>query len=265
MAGLVYYLAGKTPPVTRKDIVEAGIGYAYADGEPVTPCGVRTGPGKKAGVVVGNPNRTPVNMIGYYPKDQEWMKIPGREVWVAARKGNYPMPEELLRGEDERLPGHEVRLADGNDWVVPLAREYAEGKERIGWHRALPHVLSLDEEGHWVVGGVEKRFQQLWDVAERWMDTVRTAKVEGAGVKGEKGEKGTKAEGDGEKVTFSFQDVNTVAVQVLQTNYRIGNTEAALLGLFTTESAVKVLNALVDGPGLELLLKKKHTSEESDG
>lgn len=68
--------------------------------------------------------------VVYQPARQTWQKCPGRELWIGTENARPVKPQDLERSVCRG--GREVLLADGNRWLIPVAR----------W---LPHDLGIDE------------------------------------------------------------------------------------------------------------------------
>lgn len=257
MPGFLYYLPSSKPAaaVTLADVRAAGVGYAF-DGR-CEPRGVTGGPDGGNGVIVNADGER----LGYYPDRQQWRKTPAPHhspltahwPWVGWYLDEpLPGPEDLSR--NEQLGGHVVKLGDGREWIVPVARGFTETDDGIGWYLALPATLELAESGEWTSGPVEERYQPLWAIAEAYWEHFSSAVRVAAG-------KAT-AQSGGE-IAFDFQGLPDAAVVALQANYRIGRTEAALLGLFDDKQrkATAVMQALIDWPSWDEIVKKKLDQE----
>ncbi len=253
MAGFLYFLPGQNRGIKIADLQAAGLGYAFE--RRMSPREVLGGgPDGNPGVVVADPESVPD--IGYYADRQTWRKIPGSRNWLGYLTHNRPTPADLQR--DQVLDGHWITLADGNEWLVPIARGSVEetfetpggAKDtRLAWCRNLPEATSIDDdEGHWIRDGVLARYRPLWDTATRWWDARSGAKIPDA------------EEGKPTRVTFDFDGTNDGALLALQANYRVSKIEAAALGLFDDQCVVEILDALIDWPTIEAWLKKKARS-----
>lgn len=244
MPGFVYYL----PNIARAPIDtlrEMGLGYAFEDR--VTPAGVTNGPDQQRGLVVADPRLVDENQIGYFPQRQIWQQIPATLPggsaggWIGMATGVRFRPEDLRR--EQQIEGHSVRLADGQRWLVPVARKALPIDDQITRYTiALPHVCGLNASGEWTSGHVLARYAPLWQTATQFWDSLVGARVE-----------------DG-SLRMDFDNVLDAAVLALSCNYRLGKVEASLLGLLTYEHAVEVLEALVDWKTVMDWVKKKETS-----
>jgi len=206
---------------------EAGIGYAV-DGESTPPCtGMMPGPDTGQGVLLTVGGITPAAA----GPACDWTQIHGATAWLGL-SGERPGPADLAR--KSQRDGHAVRLADGNEWLVPVARA-------LDGTTPLPRRLALSAEGVWVFGDVTEEFAGLYADACRVFETFC-------------GE----AEDDGAVLVSEGVEI---AVRALAVNYRIGPAEISALGLFTSESQADVLKALVDWPALDELKKKLDSDE----
>ncbi|NLE58091.1 MAG: hypothetical protein GX616_07015 [Planctomycetes bacterium] len=133
------------------------------------------------------------------------------------------------------LEGYPCPLADGREWIVPLAREAAESDGQVDRRQALPRRLELNADGEFSAGDVLPAYCELNEIAAKFLDASERSE---AGV-------------------FSFEVVSA-AVRVLAHNYRIDRAEAVAMGLFTFggDEATRVLLFLTDFPGWWQLQKK---------
>lgn len=240
MPGFLYFLPGPSQP-SAAEWRAAGLGYAFdasCGGPAVRGC--TGGPGGQNGAILADP-RTPAEEVGYFPDRQTWRKlvspstshVPPATLYVGYSA--LPAPEHLAR--PEQLRGHWLTLLDERQWLIPVARAYTEEDGDLRWFHNVPQVLELDDAGRWQPGRVTAKYAALWELACRWdeasMQAVLSATQEDAGPV---------------TVAFDFQDTVDAAVQVLAANYRLGPTEASLLGILAPHLAREILNAVVDLP-----------------
>ena len=244
MAGFLYYLPELDRSIKIDDARAAGLGYAFAR----RICGNTfhtTEPFGGPGVVFADPDR--VAKIGFY-KEQTWRPVPGKPYWIGFYPERRPGPADLAR--PKMLDGHFVRLADGNDWLVPVARGWHDEDGGAGWYHAVPRTADLDDAGNWIQGDVVAEYRELWDLATAWWD-VKAAAADAVA-----------DDAGGERVAVPWS-LNTLAgsldaaVAALAVNYRLSKFEVAALGLFDTHSAQRILDAVVDWPTFARWLEKK--------
>jgi hypothetical protein len=246
MAGLLYYLPGKTRGVKVDELRAAGLAHAFDAGrETCTAVEVRGGPDKATGVVVADHRRVPPAQIGYYADKQTWRRIPKSTAWVGFYAAERPTPSDLAR--DALLStGYLVKLCDGQEWSIPVARGVLDGAgEGPLVCSMLPESTTIDDDGQWQAGGVLPQYAELWRIAERWWDCI----VQSAA-------KAEDVEGDSPQVVFEFEELNDAALVALAANYHVDRAEVALLGLFDDRCTPAVLNALVDWPTVQAWIKK---------
>lgn len=223
---LLYFVDGRQR-ITLTEAHALGLRHAFPLTPPVCSEFSDAGPHGEAGVVLAAQS----DRIGYYPDRQTWRRMPpiaGQPcVSVGFWNDARPTPESLR--VEQPLRGSAVRLRDGNDWIVPLARAWSDDA-RGGAYCALPGTLTLDDAGEWQRGGIESRYAQLWDLATQYWDSLWSAPLEG------------------QTVRFDFPRAHDAAVEALGANYRISRGEVALLGLFDDQwlCATAILQALVD-------------------
>lgn len=244
MAGLLYYVPERKHALVD-DLDELGLAYAFE--RDCTPRGTR-GPDGADGVILADCER--VERIGYYADRQQWQKIPGNPAgaWVGRYTDGAIKPEDLER--IETLPGHMVRLADGQEWLVPVARGWAEQGGEAVWYVALPQKTQVDENGNWTQGDVLDRYGPLWQLARRWWDFQFATAAED--------------EPEGAQPGFDFAARADAAVTALAVNYRLSPIEVSLLGLFADGIPQQILMAVVDWPTMQKFLKKKQQDQSTE-
>lgn len=231
MSGFFYYLPGSQSPKLA-DAINAGLGYAFPS---FAARGCMSGPDGDIGAVCGVTSE----QLGYFANRQTWRRIPGSSAWVGYYTDAPPTPEDLAR--TEQIDGHKVKLCDGRYWLCPIAR----GPEGV----VLPRYADLDDEGHWTAGRVQPQHEAFLRIAEEFWCVFA----------------GGEANDDG--IVFNFDGLNESAVGCLAVNYRLGPIEAAILQLFDLPGklvdarAMKVLEAAVDWPKWQSLVKKKLVTE----
>jgi hypothetical protein len=243
MSSFLYFFPGDHSQPTKALLESHGLAYAF---EPPRWAwsGCRAGPDRGPGLLVADPRHLSPERIRYSDAAQAWRRVPNSTAWIGHYQGELPGPEELRRGK--QLDGYPCMLADGREWLVPIAREAAETDGRIEQRQALPRRYELDDAGAWQPGDVLPEYESLNDIAAAFCDAADGAQ-------------------DGQ---FDFQDPGA-AVRVLAHNYRLAAVEASLLGLFTHGGGetARVLLFCADFPGLWKLKKKQgaDTSATSDG
>ena len=139
---------------------------------------------------------------GFYPALQTWLQIPpkdvrtDRRVFVGKWNDSPPTPSEL-----QVHKGSYVRLLDGNEWLIPVARAIIDRNGESEWINCLPGVLQIGSDGGWNYGTVETRYRRLWDIAVSWWQ---------------------KANGEAAEITFDVQSAHDAVTTVLAANYRLG-------------------------------------------
>ena len=258
MAGFLYYIEGATQDVKIADLRRFGLGHAFDNDGDFTASGVTRGPGAPGssdagpGIVVATMSRLGERALGLYPDEQTWRIILGtgdQKVMVGHYKDDPPRPVDLAR--TTQLPGHPVVLADGQTWLIPIARAVAEQQGQLQLVQNLPQRTTLDDKGDWVRDGVIPKYARLWEIANQWWDQVIAALND------------TDLPDSGEsQISFEFAGRNDAAVAALSANHAIGKFETAMLELFDDQCAGLILSALIDIPSINMFLKKKLDAAE---
>ena len=216
VAGLIYFVAGQQ--AAKPAIEAAGLGYAF-DGFQPTAGETSRGPDGTPGVLmtVGSAK------LGWFEHGQTWMKDHGGRFWAGFYTDDRPTPADLQR--PSLIGGYRVRLEDGNEWLVPIARQFPEGSQ-------LPRTLLLGPDGK-LVAEIRAEYIALWKSACRVWQSIAgqqpTAKNE--------------IHTDLEEATCW-----RIAIEALAVNYRLGVTEANLLRLIGSQTLPQIMMLLIDWP-----------------
>jgi len=226
MASFLYFIPG-IAGVTRADIERVGLGAIFPDRLPAW-CGCEHGPGGLAGVVCVAPRIEELGGAapkhGYFPAKQTWVPSPSKTWWIGYETAARPRPQDLHR--PEMIAGYNVRLEDGNEWLVPVARSIPRGS-------ILPRRMSLGPNGE-IVWEALPRFAAFSALAEEaWLDYRR---VNGW------------LEPDEAALEMTHDRARDVAVAALAMNYRVGLVELAVLQVLSTANMIEVLDAMIDVP-----------------
>jgi len=253
MPGFLYFLPTKAPAVSHIDMKAWGLDYAV-EGR-LTACGCTNGPKHLSGFTVADEQRVPVAQIGYYADRQTWFEMDvrqgdGPQPWVGYYTDDPPKPRRLCRAMS--LPGHQVRLNDGNEWLVPVAIEINDGGGQIGMFCALPATAECDGKGGLRPGAIDPRYARLWELACEYWDVKRGASLEG------------------NKLTMDYDNWIGAGVEAVAANYVVGRWEmTSCLQAFTEATAAAVLDAVIDWPKIIQMAEKKMTdlasSNTADG
>lgn len=174
--------------------------------------------------------------LRYDGEAQEWRHIEAASVWVGWPRGNPPGPSELARADF--VDGHEVRLADGRLWTVPLARVLGLGGPRQRAYRLGPGGKLVPGEAISRLGDIAQEAAVVWEEIETQVLAMAAA---------------IKAGGKAEGVSVTLRQ--DLALKALAVNYRIGGPEVDALRLLDTTNVASVLLALIDWPTVEARLK----------
>lgn len=241
-----YYFPNRRS-IKLNDLLEAGLGYVFEPETsartktPFTPISVTNGPDGQHGLIVSLSDEH----IGYYKDKQTWKQEFGADYWVGmwTDSAKRPTPESLAR--ENQIKGQWLRLADGHDWLLPMARHWVEFDGDVISQRTLPTRLTRNSEGEWVPGEVKERYRELWRLATECMQR------------------------DSENGPFEFNEIDNMVIECFRTNYRMSATEIDLLGIHEDHLRTKIPAILLDLDNFEVLWKKKlstlDTGSSSDG
>lgn len=233
MAGFLYAVpevGGKTPADLVK---EYNLGYAF-DADPLPIQLSRSGPGDEPATILVDPRRLSGIEPGYYPGQQRWQKRDaslGKVCQIGYFIDHPPKPADLLR--QTFMDSLRVRLADGEEWLVPLAS-------------ALPRPMVL-VDGVWKQGPPEGLAFELSELARQFVELAVEA------IRNSSAQQGIAS------FTMPGGD-EAAACKFLAANYVIGPQEASILRLFWDRGVSKASEILATGSDWDLVveaLKKK--------
>ena len=172
-----------------------------------------------------------------------WIKSFSGEYFIGYDPNDLPTEKELAR--QRQMQGHRVKLTDGGEWLIPVARKITGGS-------ALPQRLILGANGE-VVEQELIEYAAYANAAEKlWNDGQKYAGLQ----------------------TGEYELDNTarlrLAYDALGWNYRVGIEEINMLGLVHTENLALIFEAILDQPTLKAIIaeltdKKKETAPEPAG
>jgi hypothetical protein len=242
MAGFQHFVPNATK-VAKADLARLGIAHAF-DGEIVTHSVVGIGPSGTPGMLVADSVRYPTERLGYHKDSQTWRKIPGSECWVGFCNDSRPTPNDLIR--KRTLPGHPVKLEDGNTWQCPLVLKFDSSRTELPFVLTLPTTAAYGEDGQWKRGAIKRQYSDLFDRSMEFFDWW----VYGSAIKqGEEPEK--------EYVEIAFDGLLRAAQMAVCVNYAMGPAELTLIEALDEQSALEVMLAAIDWPSVRRIVDAK--------
>lgn len=209
--------------IEPSQLADYGLAYAFdRDRQPVSNrCMTGPRPDGSGGIVLC----CDTSRLGYYPDRQMWRPMHGDpEVWVGIENDHRPTPLDVARSK--QADGEWLTMRDDSRWLIPRARQYDANEAGIFYRESLPANLDINNQGEWIRGDVFAEYLRLWELANDVADGANS--------------------------------LDELATAALNANYRIGQTELALLGLLDTDWSVlfSVLRIVLDRERSEDLQKK---------
>ncbi len=218
--------AADIPPACKLDTILDGAKLAYGLGRTAGPEGtsgfmIAVRPGDEAKAA----------RCGYHPDEQRWAKVcaDGKVThWLGYEKATPPGPADLAR--PRMVPGDLVRLADGNEWVIPCIHVPLT---------TLPLVFRADQDGQSVLS-VPERYEDICRLGATWFDRVARAEK------------------------LPYDEWLNFAAALLGLNYRLGLREILEIGLLDNSAAVfdGILGAALGFRAIELELRLQAESQK---
>lgn len=233
MSGLLYFLPNASG-ASEARLRGLGLGHLAEVGDLESRGVTGTGPGGQSGLLVAPGSPKGSRAQGAHWARFKWEQSPLSEAWVGWDPESPPAPEDLERAET--FDGHAVKLADGREWLVPVARA-------VNGATPLPRSLKLTKDG-WAPGDVQPRYRDLFGRACELWDALTEQSKEGGG-----------------KVTMG--EARQLVVDALSINYLLSAAEVSILGLLDTRCEGEAVLALVDWPALLGLQEPRPTAKHS--
>ena len=240
MSGLLYYRRGEGQ-LAEGELESLGVLHAFTDRKPSLRQ-VTGGPDDRSGLIFADPDRLDGRSVGYYADSQEWKPYPedstNPTLWVGWYRDGFKN-DSLKR--KSTLPGPSVELSDGRKWNLPLVRQW--DVEQGAGRCCLPSTLKHDGSS-WVLGNVKAEYEELWEICNRYWQTLIT---EAFG-------------SEGENVEFDFDGFVDLAVMLLSVNYVVSTAEISALGLLDEATLNSVVHSCIDFQTFADWLVKKNAS-----
>lgn len=222
MSGLIYYIRGAINQPSEDLLVKSGLVGQVPDS--VIPCHNFIDGSKGSTFSLHGKGKGSFR-INFENSVQSWQDIPGTPLSIGYNIDNPPTPQDFMK--PEIVPGHNLLLGDGNEYIIPIARRYQVGC-------LLPYDMLMLVHGKLQKVTIE-RYLELQQIAEKiaiWQGFM-----------------------PGDKKDISFIDTDEkfflVCCKVLATNYNLDYREISILKLFNNINIVKVLQYVVDLPYLD--------------
>lgn len=247
MAGLLYFFPQGRPVSTLAQVPDASLRELLAGGS-LNCAQNNRGPdgsiGQLLSVLPSRGSNGVEARTGFFADAQTWQAVEeedplavvvedGQEkpvvrksYWIGWETAAPPTPADVQR--EKLVDGFPVRLADGNDWIIPVCGPLDQRLPQ-SFHPAPGKKLTMR---------VLRQYQAIAAESEKWFSIVAAGGQE-----------------------FRWTDAYAYACNLLAVNYRIGWHEAGFLGLITTETFVDVLMTSLGEPERrdQIAIQKKMT------
>lgn len=236
MPGPLFYVPGGLQGGNRLELlVKVGLGFLAKESVSWTDIAAAGPDGGQGLVYTINSNDqelridSPTNIEGcdWQPAwIDEANGLPAGRYWLGRVRGKPVPPASLARSR--QFPGENLTLADGNEWLIPIARR-------------LPMNHGLDAQGRF--SRVPKpEHCDYFEQAERMLAEVFTA-----------------VESDQDRV--SIQDANSFAVKAIAKNYLVNRDVVAWLGLLDDECLGRITQIAIDLKNIIQYVREKKVPE----
>lgn len=219
----------------RIQTIPPDLAYAF-DSKSFTHVETTSGPlGAGPGMIIAHTS-VPSERVRLDAAKQTWRKIPKTDMFCGLWCDDKPTPAELQR--TEMIDGHPIELEDGSKWQCAIARGF--DVDRMRYYSNLPRSLELDEEtGRWLPNQFAPQYRRFMALAIAYAEANEAA-----------------AESD--ETTFSFPDIDELAILGLTCNYRISSIELSMIpDAYSIRVRRQLLDAILDFPTIAAWSKKK--------
>lgn len=158
------------------------------------------------------------------PGEFEWTKCRKGSFWLGKLGGEKPKPEWFER--KTLHDGEKLTLGDGQEWVVPVARQ-------------LPHLIGLDDNGQ-VTRTLLPQYKRFWEAAEKTLGWFEEDERGGWSV--------------------PLREILEFTALALSINYRVNPDVCSWLGLVRDDLAWRMAGIVTDWEGLRRARKKKESA-----
>jgi hypothetical protein len=204
----VYFIPGEQRPVLTWEQLPECL-QPILSGAPISCKKTPSGPGGAGllfSAVPSDPEGVESTTI-YNPEMQFWENH--GEFWIGGYKAALPTPADLRRS-GRPIEGHKLKLADGNEWLVPVVGPFSSKLPRVfRWRTGAPTTE------------VAEQYQELAAESEQWGVWCTTAN------------------------TCAWVDIMQFVAKCLSLNYHVGMAEVGALGILDTHAADEALEIIV--------------------
>jgi len=225
----IIYFVPNVPAVPAEMLADLGLDAVIGS---VSQGPITNGPGGAGGILLAAAAgpKTPLK----YDAAWRWAPdSPAKRYYLGYDPDNRPGPADLVRSRSDIVGGKPVQLADGNQWLTPIARFHAGGTQ-------LPVRIGKDAETGERNYRVEAAYMGLWDAAgDVFTDNLRALAVWAAKENGQKPPADLPEPMSGERRI-------EIAAMALSVNYRLGVSEVETLEMLSDRHVSDVLGVLAD-------------------
>ncbi len=211
-----------------------GLGRVLAEPSKAPAVTSTIGPGGSACLLLGN---VKAGQLRYKPDVQQWMKSYNQEYYIGFYLEDPPKPAELAR--KKQLAGHAVELGGGYEWLIPVARKFAEGS-------VLPVSLGIGKNGEIVTDELTEYVGFSGRAEKYYRDTLR---------------QWDRIEGCDEMTTDGRIKL---AIEAIMLNYHVGIEETFALKLINTANLHEICEAIIDLPTVIEVNKQMQADKKKD-
>jgi len=175
--------------------------------------------------------------LHFKPEQQHWQKSMNGKYQLGFYNDDRPTERDLQR--KRQMAGHEVELADGGKWLVPIARMFSGGS-------TLPQSLILGKNGEVITEELSEYAEFSSRVGQLWEDFQCENKWK-----------------EGNPKLTATERIQ-LAIEALAWNYHTEADEVNLLKLITTQNISEILTAIIDIPTLMEAAKQMEDEKKKE-
>lgn len=233
MSGFLYFVPGHR--LTRREEL-ADVGLDRVIDLPSFANISANGPGGSGGtLIVDKSSGDAVPLVKL--EHQVWDKVVDRDsgdprFWVGYFREERPTQDSLVR--KFVLPGAPLKMLDGNEWTIPILREWnlTDDETEIIAGTPLPRMIGCDAAGRVCKGDVRPEYRGIWQRSWEFHVSVFSQMTS-----------------EDIDVEVPLVDMYELAVDILNLNYRVLGPELRALDVMSTEEAHQIIRKALDWEG----------------
>lgn len=226
------YAVDNVAVLSKEVAAKTGLGDTLRDITKVSAVTSTIGPGGCRCLLFGDVKAAAMR---FKPDEQEWMQSFNKNYWVGFYLEDPPTALDLAK--KTQLSGHLVTLGNKGQWLIPVARKFAEGA-------IMPLTLGIGSNGEIITKTLSEYIGFSGRAEKYYLETMR--------------------EVFDFKIDNMIEDKDKVklAFEAIMLNYHLSFEEIFALDLINTLNLREVCEAVIDIPTVNEVTKQMNRDEK---